>query len=427
MPMEYATARPAPRASTGSFFGSVPVLVIAALCLISSWGTYRQFAPFVTLGTIPIFCLVALAPFGFLAFAGRTGLRGFDLLPPALAVLAALSLNWSSAPHSWGLTAFYYMACAGLYICCRLFVRSLDSVQVIVLAAGAGALIGTFMIEPIQTQWMTAETRSAVVGLNQNFTAYVFAGTVYLLLLYARHMTRNALFRVLAWVTCAVLAYNLVLLGTRGAMIALGLMFAWDIGTRLVGTQLAAPIAMGAAVLAVAFSFGALDWIGVAVEALFQRDSGNLSGRANIWEYARGEIWRHPILGIGAGSFQFVNPLQVEGHNYFLTAWLNLGLLGFVATLALLVAGFGPALSTNSKPSHRYTLGLFACYFLPIAATGNIELAPFAWVVMAVTFSLLRPSPAKAAGTSGVKGRKRFTIARSVRSWPPVVTVTRAD
>lgn len=175
-------------------------------------------------------------------------------------------------------------------------------------------------------------------------------------------------------------------------------MIAWLTCTSFIGTRAAPIIFWFALVVSLLFTFGLMEPLLTSFEGLFQRNSGDLSGRLPTWHYARQLIEGHLFTGVGAGGFQFLNPMEIGAHNVFLVMLLDTGLIGFLMFLAFLVAGLWPALRPGAERYQRFVLGLFAAYFFPIAVSGHIEVSPFTWVLFGVTFTLLRPPPRFARG-----------------------------
>lgn len=377
------------------------VLLIAALCIVASWGTHRQFAPYVTLATIPIFSLTALIPVALLVFGRQASLRPFDFLLLPFLFLVLASAIWARYPSAWGLQAFYYVTCVLLYFSCRLFVRTIGAVTLLTVCAAIGGIIGIVLIEPAQAGLATSDARAQIEGVNQNFTAYTFVGTLYLLLVYERLWASRTIVRIGVWAVCALLTYGVYELDTRGALVSIALMLAWYVVARFGGARLVTPVVGGAVFLSLIFSLGALEWLGTVIESLFERNTGDLSGRLPVWGYARGLISENLFQGVGAGGFQFLNPMDIGAHNLYLSLLLDLGLFGFLLFLVFVWAGLSPGLSRRSNRKQRFVIGMFACYSLPIAISGHFELSPFTWAVLAITFTLLRPTPPAAPTRAG--------------------------
>lgn len=381
------------------------VMAIASLCVIASWGTYYSFAPYLTLGTITSgLVIVAAIPAVISFFVGyRTyRLELFDFLPLALVGIVALSAAWALAPAAWAQQVFYWTLCSLLYLGVRINTKHPATIPFLVLAMAIGGLIGVFSVQPPEEQFYVPEARAQVDGLNANFTAYVLAATCYFLLIYARAFSTRTLYTLAAWAIVAVLTIGILRLDTRGALLAVALMLAWDAYSRIFSARIALPIAIIGLAIGAAFTFGAFEWIAPLIEGQFERNTGDLSGRQPVWEYARQMIADSPLLGIGAGSFPVENLMGIGAHNIILTILLDTGVIGLAVFAAFLVCGFWPAIRPTADWRQRYILGGFTVYFVCIALSGHIELSPFTWLLLGLTFTILRyrvAAPAKPATT----------------------------
>jgi O-antigen ligase len=63
------------------------------------------------------------------------------------------------------------------------------------------------------------------------------------------------------------------------------------------------------------------------------------NGRYALWNEAWQVIGRHPLFGIGTGSFARLEPIVQYPHNIVLEAWAELGVIGFLLVVATLIAG----------------------------------------------------------------------------------------
>jgi O-antigen ligase len=94
---------------------------------------------------------------------------------------------------------------------------------------------------------------------------------------------------------------------------------------------------------------------------LLDRDP-TMTGRSHLWEAAREQIARRPLLGTGFEAFwisgidwETLRVLELVGdvgsfHNTYLELWVNLGLLGLVTALITLVAMLKKSFSLALEP-----------------------------------------------------------------------------
>lgn len=367
----------------------VPVCLLSAVCVISSWGTYIQFYIGLTLVTTPILLLSIFLLIDVLLSDGLTRLRGFDVLPLVMLSIVFLSRYWTLNPASWPSYTLWYMVSFAAYYSCRTFIYDAKSFRFVVLFAMLGSVIGSMMIGQITNEWGIVDDRMGVAGINQNFTSYVFAGSAFLSLIYYRYFTQSNIVRIVIVIFICYMTYSILRLGTRGALVSVALMLLWCTVTYLFNSKLSKLVFLSSLSLCLVFSLGALDGTLEFFEGFSSRNTGDLAGRMPTWQVARVLISDHLLTGVGAGAFQFLNPMGVGAHNIFLVLLLDTGLIGALSFLAFLLIGFAPAMRHDSHDADRFILGLFAAYFLPIATSGHVELSPFTWIVLALTFSLL--------------------------------------
>lgn len=291
----------------------------------------------------------------------------------------------------------WYAVCLASYYGVRFYVTRGSHIWVVTLGAILGAIVGGFLVEPTTLESGIETGRSGIQNLNANFTSYVLVGTAYLVILMIALFERRRWMKWAGWACFAFIAIISIRLDTRGAMISMALMVIWHIYTVVLGTRTARItfiVVMSACLL---ISSGILTGNLTVIETFFERNTGDLSGRLPTWELARTLIVENIFTGIGAGAFQYVNPAEIGAHNIFLVLLLDTGLFGFLAFLSFLICGLWPALGNQDTNGRRYVLGLFTAYFFPIAISGHIELSPFTWIVMGLTFTMIRPQPASHA------------------------------
>lgn len=372
------------------FLERLALVLLITICICASWGTYKLLMSGITLVTAPIFLLATTLPLAIVAYGKSINLTYFDALLAALFFGVCMSYLWALYPQAWALQAFWYVACIALYYAVRIYVTKPNMYDVIIFASLIGCISATFMIGEVTNEWGHVNSRLAIHGVNQNFTSYIFAATIYLSIIYVFLFDRHIFIKFLVVLLCAVLTYFVFLLGTRGAIISIALMLTWIANSILFGNK-AAPVAFIAAGSAsLLLTFGALESASVAIEGLFQRNTSDLSGRLPIWNYARHMIEDNLFTGIGAGAFQFANPMEIGAHNVFLVMLLDTGIFGFLLFVAFMIGGLWPALQRIANPHQLFILGLFTAFFFPIAVSGHMELSPFTWVVLALTFTMLR-------------------------------------
>lgn len=128
--------------------------------------------------------------------------------------------------------------------------------------------------------------------------------------------------------------------------LSLGKIFSWG---------LMAGGAMLVILLIVSLSFGDLLYERVVSDFSSKDLGGTSSGRTEIWSTAIGMMFQHPqtlLTGFGWDAY-WTMPFRYSPHNYYLAQWFNLGLLGLICSVVLLVIPVRTALRSFAvAPNH---------------------------------------------------------------------------
>jgi O-antigen ligase len=175
---------------------------------------------------------------------------------------------------------------------------------------------------------------------------------IYAVLAASRLHARMAAVAVLPLLIAAMLAA-----GSRGPVVAFAIGSIVILG--LVGTSARARrrlLAVGAALLLAAVIVPLAlpsSSIGRAVSTLLGTAHGlSSNGRTEIWAQAFSAFARHPLAGVGTGGFAALNPEQLYPHNLFLEMSVELGVLG-----AILIVGIVVSFGTRMIAAWRTTGG----------------------------------------------------------------------
>ena len=63
------------------------------------------------------------------------------------------------------------------------------------------------------------------------------------------------------------------------------------------------------------------------------------NGRSDLWSQAIQAFSTHPFVGLGTGGFASVNPADLYPHNILLEVGSELGLVGLVPMIGIIVTG----------------------------------------------------------------------------------------
>lgn len=240
-----------------------------------------------------------------------------------------------------------------------------------------------------------------------NFLALFLAPLTSLTLAFTFYSKDNRV-KVASGISFALMLIALVMSGSRGGLLAtglgVGLVILWQLLKRIEGK--ARSFIVGA-------SFGFLILVLMASWFIAKPDfSDQPSHRAATSNNLRYEIWRSTIvdilprtylLGTGLGNFQpyfteitkqrvnfpeYISPWARSPHNIFLTIWVNLGLLGLVGFLWLLIQFFIDIF--RKKPGAvlgqmlALTMVTLLVHGLVDAAYWKNDLAALFWILVAL-------------------------------------------
>lgn len=160
-------------------------------------------------------------------------------------------------------------------------------------------------------------------------------------------------------------------------------------------------------------------------------------GRYVYWGIAWDEFTRHPLTGIGYGTFVAANPYGMDSHNFFIRELAEKGAIGFLITVGMFFSMARVCWRTyrDSPPgSLAYALGLGMCGVWPALVVTNIwgdrfsytQMIGYYWVLLALClkareFVLAERAAAAAPATAPTAvPSQRFALpARLRESMPP--------
>jgi O-antigen ligase len=203
-------------------------------------------------------------------------------------------------------------------------------------------------------------------------------------------------FRAVALAYLPVGLFGLALSGTRTASVAavVGLLYGLALLTRLRLSTRLAVVALLASTMIVVLPI---------VEPLksFQRfattgtevTQGDLNGRYEEWRQGFAAFAEHPLFGVGADQYRSVNTLDKVAHNSYVSVLVELGLVGFVLFVTILVMVFRYA---RLQPTwdRRFWLTVLAVWAIG-ASTLTYEHRKTTWffLTMCVAAGSLRREP----------------------------------
>ncbi|MEU8168560.1 O-antigen ligase family protein [Micromonospora sp. NPDC049004] len=316
-------------------------------------------------------------------------------------VLAGLTAVWALGsalldtvdPPATRWLAYMYASACLVFIAARHIIRNKSYFITVAYAHLAGCVATCFTL--ITGARGNADQRDAILdynvrygvdGININYTAYSLATGAVLAVVLLHVGPRSRAMRAVLVVTLLALAYGVLLTGSKGATLGLVLgaailalsritsKFAWTM------TRVCVPVL----ILLLPFTAASLfSSTAQRLDGLFGRETGDLSGRLEVWPVAISAWMEHPFAGLGPGVFRLENPYQIGPHNLLLTVGTDLGLIGVLLYGSTMIAALTYA-ARNAGHTGRVLAGLFATSLLPIWLSGHWEYAQGAWLVLAL-------------------------------------------
>lgn len=378
--------------------GALIVLLISLCALFSSWATYKQLGLFngLTPITLPALMCLGLIITYYISNHILPKFSNADYCIIIIYLICLSSISWTLAEKVWPINIYYYSICFIIYFSVRFFVTTEVRIRVVGYGIIIGLIIAFLLTSERVSEWGVVLQRSSIEELNPNFTAYVVVGSLYLITIIKYLRIFPVWFKYTYYLLLFFIIYLVYSLGTRGAVISYIAIVSWYLSFKYIPKRFVNYITIVACLITIFISFGLLtDWL-LVVEDVFvfglfaERSTGNLAGRLDIWLEAINYINNNIFLGIGIGAFPSVSSSGIGSHNIILTLLLDIGGIGFIFFICYIYNLFLPALKQKASLENKFILGGFFSYWLPIATSGHWELMPFSWLIMGLTFNLLR-------------------------------------
>lgn len=366
-------------------------------------------------------------------------LRSQPLLVAAIALFvawASMSLVWAEAPELAQTSVQRFALNFTLFPIALVAIRAPRHVTLLMSVFVAGALIAAALGVRAGTLTEAAsEGRLRGAGLNANqlgsylVVAMIFAGAL------AANRQWTTLARSVALGAGALAAVGVILTGSRGALIGLGV------------ALLLAPFAVGArrrtgTVVVVVVTILGVGWYSAiapasTVDRVTNPDGG--SGREDLWRIGWRMVEDKPVHGVGAGNFPeasihyllrpgatdndaFIVDDKKVAHNIYLTVWSELGLVGLLLFLLIIGICVRSALraarqfAQNGEPNMELISRALLIAIVSISAVGFFSSALYVkqfWFLLAAAPALLALAERRAA--AGARPRGDFRAARAQR------------
>jgi O-antigen ligase len=348
------------------------------------------FAPAFALRSGAIVCSAVL-----LTCLHRIRFEAPEVLAVLYGVLAVLSTTWSVAPAQSGLGATNTLAVVVLFVTARTVMRRLRDLRIMSLGLLFGCAVGLVQLwldNPylaVRLEFDVRADRVGIEGLNYNYLAYAFAtgaGALLLLWVAAQRSQSRAWAAPAALAVAALLYLGVILNGSRGALLAVILLFAWWLIARINPRRMLRAVVLLVLTLNLMVLTGVADDAVRARTARSVRETGDLNGRLAIWPVARDYLWERPFAGYGVDAFSGLsrNPLPIPAHNALLDIGVGMGLLGVALFVGIVWSALGRGARDSDNPQKAVLLGAFIAISAPITLTGYWIESPVFWMSLAL-------------------------------------------
>jgi O-antigen ligase len=412
-----------------NWFRSGMLMFVALIPMIMRWpiivpfGLYAFLLPFDTIQAG--FGMTLTRPIGLLAIvvlAAASVVERRLRRPPPAAVLFGVLLIWASATAAWAVdSALVYerlptlVGISLLYILAVCVVpsrRELQWLYVLTVIGGttAAAIASIFGSEDRQGRVSLALNEQLA---NANlFTAGLV--TAVALALGGAVALRGRLPRMMSLGAAAAIVLAIAISGSRSTFVAVVLMVLFLMYRMGFTTKILVP-AVALSILVWLISDTLMDRIGL----LFTGEDSTGSGRTDIWSVGLRALGQFGIWGAGLGTFPHVyrmyEPLgprivPPSAHNSYLQLWTELGIVGVVLLLAIVVTQIRRVYMVRKAGAD----GIFLVS-LEAACIGSVFLAFFGdivwtkqfwwpWILLAWATSRAREAAAASATLPGPSG-----------------------
>lgn len=374
--------------------GSVirPLAAVALFCAIavSSWGNYIDLVFGLTYVTAPIifatfFLLMALVVNPNLWLDLFKDGNFFSVL---FYLIVVASFSWSLDRTNWPNQIFWYTVCVAAYFCSR-YVLVNRGYMWLFISIMFGVFSAAGSLGDLSQGFGDFQERKSIGDLNANFTAYVLAGSLYVVTVIARVFFSGFIGRLIFFVAAFVVLISVSWLGTRGAFLSCVLLVLWNYFSRFFSGRGVLLLACGVIFSILVILLGGFS-LNDITGGIVPRSDDDFSGRVPTLAIAVDFVRDYWATGIGAGAFVAVNPLGIGAHNVLITLLLESGFFGLLLFLLFLYSIIYPGVRSKRGGEGSFVLGAFFSYLVPIAMTGHWELAPFSWVLLGFTYNVLR-------------------------------------
>lgn len=357
-------------------------------------------ASLILVATLPWEGLITVGSFGSLArnlgivagllwlikIAGDRALRkpsGLHVIMMAMLAWIGLSMNWSASP---GVTRSTLITMVMLFILTYMIWDLVDSrrrLMAVIQAFVLGAAVPVFLVIEARLTTPDAGARLTAASFHPNDLAMVLSLAIPLAGYLAFRGDSALAIRGMNFLMVPLSIFATLMTGSRSGLVAVVLGACYVL--LLIGRSLSP--ARAGALMAVLLAPAAL--LPVVADRLLERLLGagealatGLNGRADIWTNALVIFNDRPLTGTGAGAFEDHTIAAQAPHNIFISYGAELGVIGILILVTLLVFLAVKTLATPSDMRAMWAVVLSA--WGANAMFHNIEHRKQTWLIFAM-------------------------------------------
>lgn len=346
---------------------------------------------------------VALAVVRGGAFAPRALLAAPFLATAVLLILLIVGEGPSDAPAYASVKVKLFIAANVISLVAGLVVgRSRRDFDLfLLLSLIVGAVTSVALVRGLTTGTQAANVggrfslneQASPIGLGRAAAEAILIGTSILL------ASRSPFRRLLAFGALPLIAVSFIAAGSRGPVLGLlvGIvvllgMTLRDRRTRQRSVLLALAVVAGALLVSqlvpnndVQRSLSVLTGSGEGLSS---------NGRSQLWGAAESAFQAHPLTGVGTGGFASIRPLDVYPHNLFLEVAAELGILGLIPLVVMLMAAMAAvvrgyrAAPVDERAHVAVAAALFLAAFVNAQVSGDIGTNSGLWLSIGLIYGI---------------------------------------
>jgi O-antigen ligase len=349
-PPEAAATHDVPEHETGSSLAFAGVFLFTFLLYLRPSELWPE-----TLGDVPITKIVAISAVIVYLVAKAAGGRAVTIWPLELKMvfllvllgLAFMPLAASPSDSLDLLSETFIKVVIVFLLMINVVDRRSRLVPLLRLVVLCGAMLAAFAIHDYQIGALQAESdslirvRGVVGGIFGNSNDLATALAVLLPIAVGAAVTTKGLQRILYFACAGLMAAGVLVTFSRGGFLGLlasCAVLVWKMGrANRLATALVGGFALGMVLVAAPGGYGG------RILTIFDTASdptGSAQERTELLKRGIELAVNHPIVGVGMGNFHIYSIHEKVAHNAYVETAAELGVVGFLAYLTLLVAPF---------------------------------------------------------------------------------------